>query len=139
MRAKARRVDQDPGLNFSVSGSNLMALLYNADFLNFTVKIELSAVSLCILRQTLYQRLDADDANRRNEDSSESANRRNFAHAFRRHGKPKWNVLPSALSPQIPEPVRFSPNPSAEASRRKSDQHANPGEGNIVRFGIFDD
>src|SRR5207302_10634269 len=79
-----------------------------------------------------------DDANRWDENATERMNGSNASNAAECHHKFKWNGLPPALTPKVPERIRFAPQTCANAPVRNRNEHARSQKLDAALFRISD-
>jgi len=110
----------------------------NIDPNDYAVVKKLRACRFRIPNERLGKSFKVDDANRWDENATERMNGSNAPNAARCHHKLKWNGLPPALTPEIPQRVRFAPQTCANASVGNRNEHPRSHEFDAALSGVSD-
>src|SRR5438105_3200421 len=124
MCGKTRGIDQSACFQCTSCGVNDVVRNIDIDPNDFAVEKKLRAGCFRIPNERLCKSFNIDDANRWDENATERMNGSNASNAAGCHHKFKWNGLPPALTPKVPERIRFAPQTCANAPVRNRNEHA---------------
>src|SRR5205823_4751366 len=124
MCSKSRGVHQIACFKYLSCRVNDVVRTRDIDPDDFAVVKKLRAGCFRIPGERLGQRFKIDDAHRWDENATERMNGSNASNAARRRHEFKWNSLPAALTPEIPERTGFAPQTCANAAVGNRNEHA---------------